>query len=111
MPKTKQCALSKEIKTESFRTINGTTKGKAKKGGCFELNIGDSLCTKCYTSKVQWDRNIKYQRYKLDTSQESYIPITKKSRKEFLWKLANDLTIAFNLESSLIHEFFKKVKK
>ncbi|CAJ0829403.1 8614_t:CDS:2, partial [Entrophospora sp. SA101] len=63
-------------------TINETTKGKAEGGGCFELNIGDSLCTKCYTSKVQRDRNIKYQRHRLNTSQESYLPTTKKLRKE-----------------------------
>ncbi len=85
MPKTKQCALCKEIKTKSFRTINETTKGKAEKGGCFELNIGDSLCTKCYTSKVQWDRNIKYQRYKPDISQEPYIPITKIKKRINSW--------------------------
>ncbi|CAJ0882565.1 16560_t:CDS:2, partial [Entrophospora sp. SA101] len=31
------------------------------------MDIRDSLCTKCYTSKVQWDRNIKYQRHRLNT--------------------------------------------
>jgi len=82
MPKIKQCALCKETKSEYFRTINETSKGKAEGGGCFELNIGDSLCTKCYTSKVQWDRNIKYQRHRLNTSQETYLPTTKKLRKE-----------------------------
>ncbi|CAJ0764864.1 13129_t:CDS:2 [Entrophospora sp. SA101] len=46
------------------------------------MDIRDSLCTKCYTSKVQWDRNIKYQRHRLNTSQESYLPMTKKLRKE-----------------------------
>jgi len=104
MPKTKQCALCKEIKTESFRTINETTKGKAEKGGCFELNIGDSLCTKCYTSKVQWDRNNKYQRYKPDTSQEPYIPITKKLRKELNTNIySSSLPETIDLQNEIVN--------
>ena len=34
-----------------------------------------------------------------------------KSRKESLWKLANDLIIAFNLENLLEHELFRNTKE
>ena len=34
-----------------------------------------------------------------------------KSRKESLWKLANDLIIAFNLENPLEHELFRNTKE
>ncbi|RIA86363.1 hypothetical protein C1645_829413 [Glomus cerebriforme] len=34
-----------------------------------------------------------------------------KSRKESLWKLANDLTTAFNSEDPLVHELFKNAKE
>jgi len=34
-----------------------------------------------------------------------------KSRKDSLWKLANSLTIAFNLENPLTHELFKNTKE
>jgi len=34
-----------------------------------------------------------------------------KLRKEFLWKLAEDLIIAFNLTNPLTHILFKNAKK
>ena len=38
MPKTRQCALFKETKTENFR-IKETTKGKAEEGGCNKVVV------------------------------------------------------------------------
>ena len=101
MPKTIQCALCKEIKTEKFRTINETTKGKAERGGCFELNIGDPLCTKCYTSKVQWDRNIKHQRHRPNTSQEPYLPTRKKLRNESNINISSSSSETIDLQNEI----------
>ena len=37
--KNTKCALCKETKTENFRTINETTKGKAEEGRCNKVVI------------------------------------------------------------------------
>ena len=57
--KNQLCDCCKKEKFSTFRNVTEGAKKKADKGGFF-VNVGDSLCSNCYNSMVQYDRNKKY---------------------------------------------------
>ena len=59
-PRNGFCNYCEKEKFSTFRNITEEAKKKAEKGE-FIVNVGDSLCSNCYNSVVQYDRN---QRYK-----------------------------------------------
>ena len=60
-PKNQFCDCCKKEKFSTFRNVTEDAKNKADKGGFF-VNVGDSLCSNCYNTMVQYDRNKKYNK-------------------------------------------------
>ena len=89
------CSVCQEEKYSYFR-ITEAAKLKAEKGGYYNLKVNDSICTKCYNEKIQFDRNEREKK-------------KKDSNRQFKRRKSTETLITTNEEASSVETLKKKV--